>query len=61
MAREEILICDKCGERIDINIRHGNVDIKLLKKRESVDINVIDLCDNCLREFVYWMMSSKNA
>lgn len=60
MAREEILICDKCGERIDINIRHGNVDIKLFKKRESVDINVIDLCDNCLREFVYWM-SSKNA
>lgn len=33
MAREEILICDKCGERIDINIRHGNVDIKLFKKK----------------------------
>ena len=55
MSLKTIRKCDKCYEVIENKDRYGEITLRALNKGNLVDVNCLDLCSKCLREFVLWM------
>ena len=60
MSVETIRRCYKCYRIIEEeDNNYGELKLRILNKKELINVDVLDLCNGCLREAIRWISTNR--
>ncbi len=60
MSVETIRRCDKCYRIIEEeDNNYGELKLRILNKKELINVDALDLCNGCLREAIRWISTNR--
>ena len=59
MSVETIGRCDKCYRIIEEDNNYGELKLRILNKKELINVDALDLCNGCLREAIRWISTNR--